>query len=257
MAGEISPRSITINSLNAYNCLSDAPCRISEAFFMAITSEVIRNQYNLRKNKELASEKQLINFLTYSLKDNLLADYNAKRRLVAQTTIETMDRIKRAKIEVDTSLNLDNMQKLRYKFSAKNSKQLADALDAATKYEDICAISESARARGLHDLADTASGKAIQYGEKNYLNDPDYQNAVKAVRRAVAYTDSGFYVPDLDRVMSVDKPRLVPIKDMVLEIIGKHDDTDVKIADAVAESIGELPDVLTPDLRRTLNELDK
>jgi hypothetical protein len=226
---------------------------------MTISIDIIRGQYAHRKNKELQTPAQLRIFLRDAVRENILYDYDAKRRLIAESIIDTMDRIKKARIETDCALNLDQMQKLRYKYSAKDAKQLEDALEYVNDYQNVCAIADSARSRGLNDLGDKASQKAILVGEKKFLSDPGYKEAVKNVRRAIAYIESGFVVKDIESILDTKSPSLIPLGDVVITAMTSEapDAVDKEIARLVESDLKDLPDALTSAQRNTLNNLDK
>jgi len=79
---------------------------------MTLSIQVIRNQYRHRRLKELNSEQQLVNFVRDAVRDNILSDYDAKRRKFINDLVEIGAKMKDAQITNDTSLDLDQMQKL-------------------------------------------------------------------------------------------------------------------------------------------------
>jgi hypothetical protein len=222
-----------------------------------VEMNLIRNQYSIRKNKELNSEQQLRIFLKDSMRD-YLSDYNARRRMIAQELIKIGAKLKEARIAEDTKLDLNTMQELRYRYSAKDARGLQSALNDVKTYQECCAIAESARSRGLTELADEASQKADIVGYKGYLSNEDYRAAIKAVNKGVTYAvNPNFMIKDIDHVLE-GTPTLIPIGDVILMATGEFPDaTDKQIARVVEKDLGTSEDILTGAELATLNSLDK
>ena len=222
---------------------------------MALNISVIANQYKHRKTRELQSEAQLANFLKDSVGEVLL-DYQGKRRAIASSIIDTIQALKEAQIQVDTYLDLTEMQKLGFAHSAKTKDGLIKALNDAKTYQECCSIAQEARNRGLEDVATNASNKAEMVGPKGFMSNQSYLEGVKNVRRAVTYLNSNFIIQDPEAVMSISQPTLIPVADVFASAMGGElDESDQRILKQVSSV--PLGDCLSSAQRKILENLDK
>lgn len=219
---------------------------------------LIKNQYQLRKNRELQTESQLRNFLKDAMSE-YLSDYGIKRRNLAREMIDIGQKMKTAQIAADTKLDLEQMKELGFRMSAKDKKSLHAALNDAKTYQECCAIAQEFRNRGLHDEADEASQRADIVGYKGYLANPEYRESVKAINRTVTFAiNDNFIVKDLHSVLTSKTPVLIPIADVVLMGTGDIPDaSDKRVAQLVADDLRGSGEILTSADLKVLNSLDK
>lgn len=227
---------------------------------MTISIDTIRQQYKHRRHKELNSEQQLINFVRSAVGDNILSDYDARRRKLISDCIDIGVKLKAVQIAKDTELNLDQMQKLSFVHAAKDKGALETALEDAKNYATCCSIAQECRNRGLQDLADKASLRAEMVGPKGYLSNQEYRAMAKEINRAVVFAASeNFVVRDVDNLLAIPQPTLIPIGDLVLSAIAGDDLPDAfdkKIADIVSKDLSLPPAMSAAQLKalRTLTE---
>jgi len=133
-------------------------------------------------------------------------------------------------------------------------------LDSAKDYATCCSIAQEARNRGLQDIAEKASSRAELIGPQGYKNNQTYRDAMKNINRAVTYAaNNNFIVSDLEAVMSISTPTLIPIGDVIMSAItdSQPDAIDTKIARMVETEIGGLPDAISAPQLKTLRSLSE